>query len=176
MGKVSVCYKGVKVAEDNKKRETVGKISSDLIVKAPDSQDPIEIEREMHKDYEKEIFTCIKDHLKVFNDSFYVMVITKKEPLMQNVMRNYFFARQSCPTPDYDQTVYKYHWKEDALEFMWVIPSKDACLYFLENALLIDEEEKDLLNFVMQFASGDLFRLAKKLNNEEYTSPLIIES
>lgn len=35
------------------KRETVGKLATDLSKKEPDTRDPIELEREMHKDYEK---------------------------------------------------------------------------------------------------------------------------
>lgn len=158
----------------SKKRETVGKISSDLLLKTPDSRDPIELEREMHKNYEQDVFKCIKDNMYLYNDDFYVVVITKKERLMSNVLRNYFFARLSCPTPDYDQTLYKYHWKDDALQFLWVIPSKDTCLYLLQNALQVADEERELRNFVIQFASGDLFALAKKLNNEKKDSPLIV--
>jgi len=55
---------------------------------------------------------------------FYVCVITKKERLMDNVLRNYFLARSTCPTPQYDQTVYKYHRDSGAIQFLWVLPSK----------------------------------------------------
>jgi hypothetical protein len=158
----------------NNKRDTVGKIAADLALRTPYSTDPIEIERELHKDYVKNIFECVQSSKKQFNGDFFVVVLTKKEPLMQNVLRHYYFSRHSCPTPDYDQTVYHYHLKEDDIEFLWVIPSKEACLTFLEQASSIAPEEWGLLHFVLKFADHTLFKLAKKLNNEKLdTSELI---
>ena len=156
------------------KRDTLGKISLDLSQKAPESRDPIELEREMHKDYEKNVYLCIDSHLKEFIGDFYVEVVTKKERLMQNVLRNYFFATQACPTPTYDQTVYKYHRSDEHVEFLWVLPAKDICEMFTLNALQVDKSERELLNFVLQFNDGSLLRLAKKLNGEADDSPLLI--
>jgi hypothetical protein len=157
-----------------KNRETVGKISSDLLIKAPDSVDPIEIERAMHGDYSKNMFECWSSARSHFGSDFFIIVITKKEPLMPNVLRNYFFARESCPTPDYDQTVYHYKKLDDELDFLWVIPSKDACLMFAEQASSIAPEEWGLLGFVLKFADGSLYRLAKKLNNERDDSSVLL--
>jgi len=145
-------------------RDTVGKISLDLSKKTPDSRDPIELEREMHKDYEKNVFLAIERGKKEFGSLFYIVVITKKEPLMKNVLRNYFTPRSSCPTPDYDQALYKYD--NDTLTFLWVVPSKDTCELFRDNLLQIDPSEKELLQFVLRFYDGDLLRLSRKLNGE----------
>src|ERR1700691_2980131 len=106
-------------------RETVGKISSELLQKEPETRDPIEIQREVHKQYEAEIFECIERGKKLFPGDFYVEVVTKKERLMQNVLRNYYFPILACPTPTYDQTVYKYHFWDERIEFLWVVPAKD---------------------------------------------------
>ena len=92
--------------------------------------------------------------------------LTKKEKLLNNVLRNYFFPTQACPTPTWDQAIYHYHSADDRLEFLWVIPSKDTCELFQENALYIVPEEKELLRFVLDFEDGTLLRLAKKLNKE----------
>ena len=154
-------------------RKTVGQISSELAIKQPDTQDPIELEREMHSDYEQKIDECIALHKKKWTQDFYIIVITKKEPLMPNVIRNYFYGRLSCQTPDYDQTVYFYDQESDIIEFLWVIPSKDACLYLKENALLVDPAESQLLRFVLDFADGTLFAIAKTRNRERSDSPLL---
>lgn len=158
-----------------KNRETVGKISSDLLKKIPVTNDPIEIERAMHSEYVKNIIDCINDAPASFGNDLFIVVITKKEPLMPNVLRNYFLARTTCPTPDYDQTVYTYQKDADDLRFLWVIPSKDACLYLKDNALSVSAEEKQLLRFVLDFADGTLYKLAKKLNGETKDSSELVQ-
>jgi hypothetical protein len=155
------------------KRDTVGKISSDLLQKLPESNDPIELQRKMQEDYIDHLISCINDNKQWFDDNFYVLVITKQERLMPNVFRNYFFARQSCPTPDYDQSVYRYKKKEEALEYLWTVPTKDACLHLQDNITRVDKSERELLNFVVEFFDGTLMELSKKLNHEKEDSPLL---
>ena len=149
------------------KRDTVGKISSELLIKDPDSRNPIELEQEMHTDYDKHIYDCVETSRHIYPGNFYVVVIVKKEPLMQNVLRNYFFSRSTCPAPDYDQTVYFYDRQEERIEFLWVIPSKDTCLYMKEHALEIPFDEHELLKFVLDFSDGTLYKKARHLNGEE---------
>ncbi len=156
------------------KRDTVGKISLELSQQESPTRDPIELEREMHKDYEKNIFECIDRYKPVYTGDFFIEVITKKEPLMQNVLRNYFFGVQACPTPTWDQTVYHFHRNDDRIEFLWVIPAKDVCEMLTLNALEVHKSERELLNFVFQFNDGTLLKLAKKLNGECEDSPLLI--
>ena len=94
-------------------KKTVGAVSSELIMKEPESRDPIEIQREMQKDYLKELTNCAESHKSVFPGDFFLVVLTKNERLMTNVFRNYFFARNTCPTPQYDQSVFRYSRKDD---------------------------------------------------------------
>lgn len=159
---------------ESKKRETIGKISRDMQLKQPDSVDPIEIERVLHQEYEKNIFECVDKHKKEFIGSFFIVVDTKKEPLMHNVLRNYFIGRVTCPTPNYDQTVYRYDRSIDKLDFLWVIPDRGTCFYLKDHALEVVAEEKDLLDFVLSFDEGDLLRACKKFNGETPDSTLII--
>ena len=155
------------MVRDVHRDDTVGKIALELMQKTPDSRDPIELERELHKDYEKNIYECKDAGKKIYNGDFFITVVTKKEPLMENVLRNMFIHRSSCPTPDYDQTVYHYSRKDRVLFFLWVIPSKDTCLLFKDNALEIVASEKELLNYILDFDDGTLYRLAKKFNGEK---------
>jgi hypothetical protein len=157
-------------------RETVGKLSSELLQKEPDSLDPIEIQRELHKDYEDNISFCVNRHKREIIGDFYVVVITKKERLMENVLRNYFTARASCPTPDYDQTVYRYNKSDDFLEFMWTIPDKGTCHLLRDNAINVAPEERDLRDFVIEFLDGSLLKLSKKLNREVADSNILQKS
>ena len=158
-----------------KTRETVGKISSELLNKIPDTTDPIALERAMHGEYVDNIDGCVRVSRNDYPNNFFVVVITKKERVMQNVLRNYFFARSTCPTPDYDQTVYQYIKEDDRLDLLWVIPSKDACMMFVEQRALVDPSEYELLNFVLQFADSTLYKLSKKLNGEELKSNMLVQ-
>ena len=154
-------------------RDTIGKISSELLEKPLETNSPIEQMREQLNDYDKNIFECIERGVKTFSDDFYVVVITKKERLMPNVIRNYFTNRLSCPTPEYDQTVYRYLAKEEAIAFLWVIPSKDTCQLLIANKEQVDPSEFALLDFVLKFYDGTLFQTAKRLNGEEKDSIIL---
>ena len=156
------------MVESEKKRRTVGDLSRELLLKdTNETHSPLEQTREQLKDYEENIGLCIKDGKKNFMSDFYVVVLTKKEKLMQNVLRNYFFYRLSCPTPDYDQVVYKYNIAEDKLDVLWVIPDKKTCVYFKEYTTEVDPSQWELLLYVLKFADGSLFKQAKSLNNEK---------
>jgi len=147
-------------------RKTVGELSLELQQKEPDTRDPIELEREIHKDYEDQILKAVEQGKKDFYGDFFIVVVTKKERLMQNVLRNFFLARETCPSPEYDQTVYHYHRSDEHVEFIWVLPSKDTCKLFKDNVLEIADSEKGLRNFILRDAAGDLLMLSKKLNGE----------
>ena len=147
-----------------KEREKLGKIVYDQWGKKPEASDATEQMREQLSEYDQNMFDCIGDAKNKYPTDFYVTVITKKERLMPNVMRNYFFARHSCPTPDYDQTVYLYTRTDDSIEFLWVIPSKQTCLYMVTNPLEI--QERELLQFVLDFADGTLMKKSMILNKE----------
>ncbi len=163
------------VKKKKKTRKTVGAHSSELLQKQPDTRDPIELQREIHKDYESNVIEAVDRGRKDFQGDFFIVVTTKKERLMQNVIRNYFHPRKTCPTPEYDQTVYHYKVKDLYIDFLWVIPSKDTCELLHLNMLGVSKEERDLLYFVLSFYDGSLLRQAKKLNGEEIDSPLLEE-
>ena len=157
-------------------KKTVGQISTELNANHLDNtHSPEEQMREQLKDFERNMQECIDEGLKCYPyaSEFYPTVLTKKERLMQNVLRNYFIPRISCPTPEWDQAVYRYQTKTGDLTFLWVVPAKDVCQFMSENALTIDESERELLNFVLDFHDGKLLQLAKKLNGEQEDSILL---
>ena len=158
------------MTEEIKNRKNVGQYVYDFSGISDKEISVQQLQQAMQEDYMSNLLACVDNAYPKYKKTFYVVVTTKKEPLLDKVYRNYFYARQSCPTPDYDQTVYRYNDEEGAIEYLWTIPSKDACLIYLENAPFIDSEEYDLLEFVQKFADGTLFRLAKKFNGEEEDS------
>ncbi len=153
------------------KAKTVGAASLELLNKTPDTKSPIEQMQENLTNYEANVWECAERCKKEFPGDFYIVVITKNERLMPNVFRNFFYGRISCPTPDYDQTVYKFKRKDNMPIFMWVIPSRDASFHLKDNALYVAPEERELLKYVLAFEDGTLFKLAKELNGEKLDSP-----
>ncbi len=161
--------------------ETIGKIATDLQVKADMQTDSIELQREMldgsnsEKSFEDEVRFTINRGLKdsEINGDFFVVVLTKKERLLKNVLRNYFFYRQSCPTPEFDQTVYHYHRKVDEAENLWTVPNNAACRFLPELSKDLPEDQMRLVYMVEAFNNGDLDRLCSKLNLKKESKILI---
>lgn len=162
-----MCNKGEFWVKDDKKKKTVGAHSYDLMLKN-DKIDHSAQEQasEQLNDYEKGIQECYQRGAKKYHDRFFIVVLTKKERLMQNVLRHYFFPRHSCPTPKYDQAVYIADPQSGTIQFLWVVPAKDVCYYLRDNALNVNKEQKDLLSFVLDFFDNTLLNKAKTLNGE----------
>lgn len=156
------------------KRDTVSKIAGDLIQKEAPTRDPIELERASQEEYIKNVLECVDTHKKQFDSDFFVSVLHRQERSMPNVIRRVYFATKSCPTPNYDQIIYKYHKASDDLEFIWSIPDQKTTWTLWENAAVVTESERGLLKFVLDFTDGTLFRLCKKLNGEADYSPHLI--
>lgn len=155
-------------------RDTVGKVSLDLLMKNYSNDHSAEEQmREQLKDYEKNVEIALNDGKKKYIGDFYVVVLTKKERIMKNVLRSYYFSRKSCPTPEWDQAVYHFDYKKNDLVFLWVIPSRDTCQNLKNNALETPESERQLLNFVFAFDDGTLLGIAKRLNKEMDDLPLL---
>jgi len=150
------------------KKTTVGQLVYDNLVSSGD-QGPVsvvELEHAMQADYLKNLLDRIdKDHDRYSGD-FYVVVLTKKEKILDSTFRNYFFTRNSCPTPFFDQSVFKYNKKAGRVEYLWTLPDKKVCAHFAQHHADVPAEEQMLLGFVMNYYNGTLLKLAQKLNNE----------
>lgn len=134
--------------------QTVGQAAYEILRKDQSSQGVIDTQREMQKGYIDELVKCAKRY--DWGDPFYLCVITKKERLMPNVVRNYFFARQTRPTPDYNMALYKYDPKTECVTFEWVLPDPESVDIILENAHILPKEQKQLLDFCYRFRLGVL--------------------
>lgn len=168
-------------------KQTIGSIASDLLSK-PDTQNlnPQEIQRAQEKEYLDNLAWCVKharkevdcssikghdackDRSPILGD-FFIAALLKKEKLLENVLRNYFVPTKACPTPTYDQTLYRYNDAKGDIEFIWVVPDRETCLTFKENVTKIVPEEQGLLQFILQFYDGTLYKKMKKFNGEEMT-------
>ena len=59
------------------KKKTVGSIASELLQKAPESRSPIEIQREMHKEYMANLMEAVDRGYKKYNTDFFIHVRNK---------------------------------------------------------------------------------------------------
>lgn len=155
-------------------RLTVGAQAVAAMDKGQDPVSVIDQQRAMQTDYLKNLLECAQTFRKSHpNTDFFIVVLTKREKLLQNVFRNYFTARFTCPVPNYDQAVYRFDNAKEDIEFIWVVPNKETCILYKNNALSIHPEERQLLTFVLAFASGDLYNYCRYLNKEIETKPNI---
>jgi len=71
------------------KKKTVGKIALDLQKSQADNRDPVAEREALLGDYEKNFHEAFERGKKQFGGDFYIIVMTKIERLLTNVVRNY---------------------------------------------------------------------------------------
>lgn len=158
-----------------KKKKKVGEVSLELSQKLPDSRDPIEIGRKLLESYPREVEACAARGCEKYKKDFYIVVLLKREKLMQNVLRTYYIDTIDCPTPTWDQNVYKYHYGTGVYELLWAIPDKETADILYEHALEVIPEEQELRDYVIDFYQGKLLHKAKELNGNKQDATIIIE-
>ncbi len=133
--------------------------------------DVIEYRRAMEPDIMAKVNKAAfdaKDHVLYKNHDFYVVLLIRKERF-GDTPNTLAFARRSCPTPVYKQSVWKYHAQSGALEFLWCIP--DAILYYhilrSPQKYLEDKETQQLAKYVILMETGELLTWVKKENGEK---------
>lgn len=167
---------GVKAIESYKK--SGGKISAS------------EVHDNGHAGYIKDIEWCIEhaldnadctgmkfhDDCKKFpTGDFFVEVNITSDPLLSHVIKTTMLARQSCPTPKFDQIVYHYHSTAGDLEYLWNVPDKKLSLAMLEELKNTPEDEKHLVQNILDFFSEELLARSKRLNGEEMKPGIILK-
>ena len=174
------------------KKKTVGAIASELQKQNTNPIDPIELQRATEKEYLDNLIWCVKHVQKKIDCSglenheackdrpamdgdFYIAALLKKEKLLENVLRNYFVPTIACPTPHFDQTVYKYVKEKEDVEFLWVIPDQETCEIFHANKDKIVPAERGLLGYVLAYYDGSLFNMAKRFNGESHFAGSALE-
>lgn len=133
-----------------------------------------DVQREIHKgtnskkSYEEEVWDCVDRALKdeAVKGDFYVVVLFKKERVLKNVVRQYFFYRHSCPTPEYDQTVYHVRRKDKKVKYLWTIPDVATCKWMPLRKNELPDDQLKLVSMIEAFESGELDKQVKLINKE----------
>lgn len=105
---------------------------------------------------------------KKFDSNFYVQAVNiKRTKEGQKRIAPVFFERESCPTPGYSEVVYKYYASDDRLEFLWSLPESDDCLTYYNNRAQVDPAEYCILEYVIKYYDGELFKLVDRMELED---------
>lgn len=145
-------------------KETLGQLVTNIEHSAPEAVHLEDSQVSRAKEFIDNVLLCVENGKKLFDGDFYCVTTYKNEHTMKRVFRHIHFPTKDCPTPTWDQTVYKYHRKDDHLEFIWTIPDPKTCTYLSTNALLVPADQKELLQFVLEFHDGTLDKRAMLLN------------
>ena len=138
-----------------KKREKVGKISSDLLLRPDEKQGVIDTQREMTKGYIGHIEDLVTTgECRSWHYPFYIQVIQRRERLMVNAIRHHFVARKTLPEPGYDQDVWKYFPSTGDLKYLWSVPDQESVSYML--SIIPTKEQQQLHEYCVHFVNGTL--------------------
>lgn len=129
---------------------TVGKAAYDRLRNPDAKQGIIDTQREMQKGYIDQLVICAKRYPD-WKEPFYICVITKKERILENVIRNYFFARQTRPSPDYNMALYQYDPVFEKITFEWCLPDPETVDFILANINTLTNEQDQLKDFCLRF-------------------------
>jgi len=142
------------------KGKRVGQAVVDILSKDNASQTVEETLQEIGPDFAKELEKCIEDNLSKYDNPFYVFVLTHKMFWADNVVRNWFIARQSPPHardmikeyPHYMKTLYRIDKDKGDVSICWNLPGNEDCNSLLKNPQLYHE---DLVKWIMGAYTGE---------------------
>jgi hypothetical protein len=139
--------------------------------KHTDDDDVIEYRRKMEPEILKNIHETAERSSKIepyCGKDFYIVLAMKTERV-GGVPRTWVFARQSCPTPTYQQSVWKCHHQTGALEYLWCIPDQVLYWHVIHNAhkYINDAETAGMAKFCLLMESNELIEWVIKENGEK---------
>lgn len=122
-------------------------------------------EKDLIKNRDATIARTLQDP-KFHNKNFYISIHFLKHRLV-NEPGSLIVARHSCPTPVYNQAVYKYNRASNSLEFLWSIPDKIEYYWLLANLQNLPAEKQDAAKFCHLMESGELEKWVIKENGNK---------
>lgn len=153
--------------------KTIGQHAYELNLKEPDTTRAMDLTEAQSSTWDQTIKEAYELGRKGLpNKDFYIEIQVKWEQILgreRPQLHQYSFVKPNCPSPQYDQTLYKYHHKEDKIEYLWTLPDKDTYNYYIDNVTTLHPDRWALLKFVLKDLKGDLLRQSKILNGEPVT-------
>lgn len=117
-----------------------------------------------------------RKNLYYTNIDFYIVLVPTHERTAEMKPEDFVFVRRSCPTPGYNQNVFKFHKDTGSLEFLWSIPRKAIYYDLYKNRMkyLSNPKLKPRTAFVVMMESGELEKWVAKENKEDPKKPKAI--
>lgn len=157
------------------KHKTVGQASQEAAAqKVPEKKLQPYVDAMAAEEFIPNLLEAVKRGKQLFTGDFYINNAGKNEQILTNVLRSYWIPLIACPTPNFDQCLFKYHAKDEQITLIWTIPTEAGCEYLVRNRLYVVPEEQDLLGYTIAFIDGSLEKMAKFLNGEKDSDPSII--
>lgn len=148
--------------KDQKEEKTTGEIAQKLSL-ADDCSYTLQDQIDQHKkSVVVNVEKAVKDGLRSFDSNFYIAKHTRRNAYIVNSIQNHYLIRQTCPMPEYSQSVWKYTRKDDVLEELWVLPEETEAIEMMHNSKYINKDEFALMEYVIKFKNGELKQLALK--------------
>lgn len=119
-----------------KKGKRVGQASIDILSKPHAEQTVGETLDAFGPDYARQIEECIDQHAHKYTNPWYLFVLTKKEYLLENVVRNWFIPRQTAPHAfdmmeqysNFTKTLYIVDSEKGKIKLCWSLPGFTDCI------------------------------------------------
>ena len=113
--------------------------------------------------FAQELEATIEANIPKYKALFYVLALTKKEFWADNVVRNWFIARQTAPHaldlmiqyPGYTKTLYVVNSRKGDLKVAWSIPGLEDCKSILKSP---DTFSAELVQWIRDCFEGKLDR------------------
>lgn len=120
---------------------------------------------------QQKLYSIAKETAKqeyFYNIDFYIVAVWSfsRDFKYGEVPEDFFFVRRSCPTPGYNQNVFKYHHQTGSIEFLWSIPKKHKYYELWANRAryINDPVLKSRTAFVVSMETGKLMEWVLKEN------------
>lgn len=129
-----------------------GKRVGQAVIDLASSQQPIQTVGDtldsFGADFAKQMEECINDNQKKYKNPFYIFVLSKKEFWANNVIRNWFIARQTAPHAfqtmeeysNYTKTLYIVDASKGNVKVIWSLPSFQDCISIARKPTDFDPE------------------------------------
>ncbi len=146
-----------------RQRPTVGALNQQAVTNINQS-DTWETTQEREKEIMKNMAQFVATKKDEIKGDFFVMLLSKKEKFLEQVIRDRLFALRACPTPNYGQSIWKYHFADDRLEFIWTVPPKEVVMFLKRYPIEMNDMCGDLIKNIFDFIDGTLDKRTVELN------------